>query len=200
MRSARASVVSLEEARTRTAERGQGQLAQPSEPNSTGVSNSATEAAFESGYKDGVATAKAQYAESQQQLGYLIQVLENPVNGLGDDVARELVALSVEIARSVLAQAMRHEPEQITELVSNALTQLPRADKPVAVTAHTDDLSLLKAHAPEHLSGYQIQWVEDSAIDRGSFTVSQDNSDIHGGINAMLQTVLQQLDIDVDPQ
>lgn len=201
MRTAHASIVNLDDARKRSADNNRRSQSTNSQLSDAAANISATsEAAFEAGYKDGIRAAKDQYAERQQQLEYLIQILENPVSGLGDAVASELVSLSVEIARSVLNREIQQNPEQIVEFVSAAMSQLPTADKPVQITVHPEDLHTIKSHSVKDLGQYNIQWVDDSSVIRGSFNISQDASDIHGGIDAMLTTVLEQLNLNVDPQ
>lgn len=121
MRSARASIVNLDDARKRSADSSKSRRSTGQIPEPAAETTATTEAAFEAGYNDGIRTAKEQYAEQQRQLEHLLQILESPVRSLGDEVARELVSLSVEIARSVLNREIQQQPEQIIEFVSAAM-------------------------------------------------------------------------------
>lgn len=150
------------------------------------------------GYTEEMRIALAHIAEQQKQLAILLSALENPVRELNDSVARELLLLSQDIARAVLQKEIEQDPALLSEFVKTAISQLPAAIGPPVVSAHPEDLRILKELGAPALSKVSIEWVEDPRAERGSFEVRRDDSVIHGGIDAMLQRALSQSDSPVD--
>ncbi len=196
IRKAGASVVKLDDARKRSDSLRKSAAAHGQEANSAANAAATSEAAFEAGYNDGIRTANEQYSQRQQQLDYLLQILESPVRGLGEDVASELVSLSIEIARSVLNREIQQNPQEIIQFVASAMSQLPESGMAAQITVHPEDLQLIRKNAGKSLSDYQIEWRDDAGAARGSFKITQNSSVVHGGIEAMLATVLEQLHVD----
>lgn len=197
MRSVKAAVVNLDSAR-RTAATGSTSLPElhstvNAVDNATEAQPESPEAGFEAGYKEGLQAAQEQYTQQQQQLDNLLRAIQQPLQGLGDDVAKELVALSVDIARSLVQHDLQQNPEQLSAFVANAIAQLPAGSAPVVITLHPEDLALITAHSSHALNQYQIDWQEDPSAIRGSFKVTHDASVIQGGIDAMLENVLTQM-------
>lgn len=155
-------------------------------------------AAFEKGYQDGLRVAEQQYKKKQQQLDALLRTLAQPVQSLGDQVAQELVSLAIEIARSIIKREVKLKPAVFSELVASAMTSLPDGEEPAKVILHPEDRKLLSEHASSALDQYNLQWEEVENTSRGSFQIVQSDSVIDGGIEAMLQTVSEQLDVDDD--
>lgn len=166
--------------------------------NSSASGESPEEHVVNTGYTEEMRVALAHIAEQQKQLAILLSALENPVRALNDSVARELLLLSQDIARTVLQREVEQDPALLSEFVKTAISQLPAAIGPPVVSAHPEDLRILKELGAPALSKVSIEWVEDPRAERGSFEVRRDDSVIHGGIDAMLQRALSQSDSTVD--
>lgn len=135
-----------------------------------GIYNQAREEGYRVGFNEGQQKALAE----AQKLGALAQKLEAALGDMEGTVADELLALSLEVARQVVRETVRLQPEAILAVVQEALLQLPHQH--AVIYLNPQDAKLLRDQLGDQLghAGHRIQ--DDPALARGDCLVDAGNA------------------------
>lgn len=156
---------------------------------------------FQKGYNDGLNAGRAEgfaageaagMAEGQQAARQLLSIaakLDTAVNGLDQDIAQEILALSLEVARQILRQAITIKPETVLAVVHDALNQLPHQH--ATIYLHPDDAQLVRNFAGEQLShiGHRIH--EDPRLQRGDVLIEASGAQIDATLATRWRRVVE---------
>jgi flagellar assembly protein FliH len=116
---------------------------------------------YAAGYEEGTARVRME----AMRLHSVIEQLDEALAQLDKQVAQDVLALGVEIARQVVRQAIAIKPEVVVAVVREAINQLPHQH--TAVYLNPDDMSLVRSHAGEQLTHAGHRLFEDAGIARG---------------------------------
>jgi flagellar biosynthesis/type III secretory pathway protein FliH len=114
------------------------------------------------------------------------------------EMERNLAALSVAIARLLVAREIKEEPEIISGLVGKALAQFP-LDQAVRIRVNPLDLSNISGALPGVESrapvsaGREVRWIPDASIGTGGCVVEGPERIVDGRIDAALERVYRRL-------
>jgi len=142
---------------------------------------------YAAGYEEGTARVRMEAA----QLHVLFENLGSALAALDQQVAEELLALALEIARQVVRETLAVKPESILTVVREALRQLPQQHATVFV--HPEDAVLLRSRLSDQLAhaGQRIQ--EDTSLERGGCRIESANSQIDGSLATRWRRVLENM-------
>ncbi|MFA7269795.1 MAG: flagellar assembly protein FliH [Sterolibacterium sp.] len=151
--------------------------------------------ARETGFAAGNA---AGYSEGQQRartegarLVALTAQLDNALTAFDQQVAEDLLALALDVARQVIRQAIAVKPELLLETVQEALRQMhhPHA----TIHLHPEDASLVRSYFGDQLAhaGQRIQ--EDRRLERGGCTIEAGGSQIDASLATRWRRVVETL-------
>lgn len=145
----------------------------------------------EEGYRVGFNEGQQAALAEAQKLAALVQKLDEAIVGMEGEVADELLALSLEIARQVVRETVRLQPEAILAVVKEALLQLPHQH--ATVYLHPDDAALARIHLGEQLAhaGHRVQ--DDPALQRGDCQVEAGNARVDATLENRWQRVVASL-------
>lgn len=149
-------------------------------------------AGVEAGREQGYAEGQAQAHEEAARLGALANDLEQAFAGLDRDVAEELMALAIEMARQMVRRTLAEHPESILDTIRAALTQLPQANAHIRL--HPEDLALVRTHLSEGPGGqtsHRLQ--EDPALGRGEFRIEVAGAQIDGTLETRWRRILESI-------
>lgn len=118
-------------------------------------------AGFSSGYGEGQVQARSEGA----RLLELTTKLDSAMTQFDQQVAKDLLALALEVARQVIRQSLAVKPELLLEVVRETLSQMPQVH--VTIHLHPEDASLVRSYLGDQLShaGHRIH--EDRRLARG---------------------------------
>lgn len=148
-------------------------------------------AGLEAGCKAGYADGKARVEAEAERLHGLADDLDQALGHLDTEVAEDLLALSIEIARQVLQHTLAAHPDGIVDTVRAALAQLPQAHAQIRL--HPDDLALIREHLGEQLGHGGHRLIEDSGIARGGCRVEASGAQIDATMETRWRRVLESL-------
>lgn len=160
---------------------------------------SAYQSGFDSGRIDGLkAGHAAAAAEARQAAAFLAQAISRFDSGVADlerVVADELLALTVEIARKVIGQALVVQPKVILETIREALAHLPAQHAVIHLSAA--DAALVRSNAGEQLTraGHRIH--EDPQLGRGDVVIEAGGAHLDCRLATRWQRIIATLDQDV---
>ena len=132
------------------------------------------------GYAAGLKLAQAQ----AQALRTLLASLPAALQAAEREVADDLLALALDIARQMVGQALVTEPEHILTLVRELLRTEPTLSGTPRLLMHVDDAALVQQHLADdlHAAGWRIR--TDLTISRGGCRVHAAS----GALDATLET------------
>lgn len=148
------------------------------------IYSQAREEGYRVGFNEGQQTALAE----AQKLTALVQKLDESIQGMEGEVAQELLNLSLEVARQVVRETVRLQPEAILAVVREALLQLPHQH--ATIYLHPEDAALLRSNLGEQLAhaGHRIH--DDAALQRGDCLVESGNARVDATVDHRWQRVV----------
>lgn len=141
---------------------------------------------FEQGLAEGRAQAARELAEHRARLEALLEHLHKPLASLDTSVEEQLVELTLEIGATLFRAQIDERPEQVREIVKEAVQMLPVATNDVSVCVHPDDAALLSGD-----TSAQAAWeiVEDISVQRGGCRVTTTSSDVDATVAGRLEAL-----------
>lgn len=122
--------------------------------------------------------------ESVQRVDGVLQGLDDSFKQLQSGVAQELLNLACDIARQVVRQELRSQPQALLPVIREALDMLVDESRPVTVRLNPADFELLdEALRAEHGAHSRIQWLGDASIAQGDVKVESGGAEIDGGLD-----------------
>jgi flagellar assembly protein FliH len=163
-----------------------GGVALPTASQVEGIQQQARNEGYQAGHAEGLQKA----AGENQRVADLLGVFEQQID---EQVARELLALSLDIARQVLHQALKVNPELLLGVVREAIGTLPHVNQGAHLILHPDDAALVRDRMGEQLahSGWKI--FEDARIERGGARIETANSQIDASLETRWNRVVAAL-------
>ncbi|MFN3883371.1 MAG: flagellar assembly protein FliH [Rhodocyclaceae bacterium] len=157
------------------------------------------QAGFHAGYEDGMkrgyeAGQSAVRAEAER-LGQAAAQLDDALKEFDQQVADELVALAIEIARQVVRHEVKTRPETIVGVVGEALAQLPHQH--AAIHLNPDDAALVRASIGEALAHAGHRIFEDPRLKPGDCLLEAGGSQIDASLPTRWRRVIEALGNDV---
>jgi len=156
------------------------------------IHQQAHEEGYQAGYAEGAQRArdeeqKACDAEQKARdeagrLAALIEVLDNELQQVDEQVAQNLLDLSMELAKQMLQQALKVKPELLLSVVNEAIGELPHFSQHAHLILHPADAELVRSKMGEQLvhTGWKI--FEDAQMDRGGCKVETAHSQIDASL------------------
>jgi flagellar assembly protein FliH len=153
------------------------------------------EEGLSAGHEEGFATGEvAGFAEGQQAANQLLSLASSLNQTLADfdqQIAEELLALALEIARQMLRQVVSVKPETILAVVQEALTQLPHHH--AAIYLHPEDANLVRRYSGDQLShaGHRIN--EDTQLYRGDVVIEANGAQVDATLATRWRRIVETL-------
>lgn len=148
--------------------------------------------AFEAGYRKGAAEGHQQAAAQLRPVleGFAagVQELRQLRGRMRREAERDVVRLSVAIARRILHRELTVDPAALLGIVKAALERL-EAQEVDRLRVHPSDAELLRQHLAEAGLAERIQLVADARLGRGAAVLETS----HGALDASLETQLEEI-------
>ena len=146
--------------------------------------------AWQKGHSDGVEAGTQSVTERVDRLDQLLKALSRPFDQLDETVEKQLVELSMAVARQLFRREIRIDPTHIVGVVREAIQLLPIASRQVKLHLHPEDAAIVR-EALVPVDG-EPQWtiVEDTLMTRGGCNVTTENSQVDATAESRLQAVV----------
>jgi flagellar assembly protein FliH len=148
--------------------------------------------AYQGGFSEGTALGKQQAAAELQpvleRMGKCLAELASMRSGMRRDGERDLVKLSIAIARRVLHRELTLDPESIEGLIKVALEKLESRELS-RVRVHPDQASTIRALLERH-SGAKVEVVPDTTLSKGDVLFET----AHGALDASVDAQLSEIE------
>jgi len=145
------------------------------------------EAGRAEGYAEGRARAEAEAA----RLAGLADSMDEALRELDGEIAEQLMALAIEMARRMVKLTIAQHPESILETVRAALLQLPQGHAHIQL--HPDDLALVRELLGEQLAhaGHRLQ--ENARLARGECLIDGQGAQVDATLATRWRRVLESI-------
>jgi flagellar assembly protein FliH len=130
-----------------------------------------TEQAYQTGLAEGVRRGVLQAAADVERLQALVGALQRSRADSERELAGEVLALALELARQMTRRAFKVRPELIVPVVQDALARAVQPALQATVTVHPEDAALLREHLAEQLVAGGWSIAEDAQMARGGCTL-----------------------------
>lgn len=149
------------------------------------------EQARKEGYDAGYAEGSVAVRTEAGHLAAACARVDAAFGPLEGEVAEELLALAIEIARQVVRGELVARPEILLDVVREALTQLPHQH--AVIYLHPEDASLVRSHLGDALvhTGHRIN--EDPQLSRGDCVMEAGSSQLDGTVATRWRRVIEAL-------
>lgn len=147
---------------------------------------------WEQGLSEGRQAARGELKLQADRLQRIIEQLASPLAQAGQDVQDELVNLAMAIARQVVVRELSTQPEQIRDVVTQAIAALPAGNRHLRIHLHPEDAHLLIENIDVHEGG---SWkiIEDVSLTRGGCIVDAGATRIDARLETRLQDIFGRL-------
>lgn len=158
------------------------------------IRRQAHEEGRKAGHAAGYAAGQAAAKKEAERLGQAARQLEEALTNLDQQVAEELLALALEVARQVVRREISAHPEAILDVVREALGQLPHLH--TAIYLNPEDASLVRSYLGDSLAhaGHRIH--EDPKLKRGDCALEAGGSHVEGTVATRWRRVLEGMGIE----
>jgi len=158
------------------------------------------EAGHAAGLAAGMSAAQAQaqpLLEGVQRQAALLEgmlaSLSRPFEELDAEVERQLVHLTLSVARHLIRRELRIEPAQVIAIIRESVALLPAAARDVRVHVHPQDAATVREKLAS--PGAEPAWtlVEDPVMSRGGCRVTTETAQIDARMETRIQSVIGDL-------
>jgi flagellar assembly protein FliH len=152
------------------------------------------------GYADGFAAgnteanklSQATLKQSVEHLESIFNIAAQPLDALDEAVEEQLLNLALEVGEALFRQEMQISPENVINIIKDAIALLPIANATVAIHLHPDDATLVATHKSEELpSTWQI--VSDEKIEPGGCRITAESSDVDATLANRVELIRTQI-------
>lgn len=128
-----------------------------------------------------------------QRLNEVLHAAQNAVQGLQQQMAPDLLQLATDIARQVVRQELRCNPQALQPVVAEALDMLGAETKPALVRLNPEDFKHLEAHLRASLPNPKVEWLADPSVPAGGCLVESQGAQIDGSLERRWQRAVAAL-------
>lgn len=142
--------------------------------------------AHEEGYQAGI-------AEASQRMNTLLAAMEQALQQNDNEIAQELLNLSLAVAQKLVQQSLKTNPEILLSTLREAIGNLPHFNQGAHLLLHPEDAAMVRTAMGEQLghSGWKI--FEDNQITRGGVRVETSHSQIDATLENRWQRIVASL-------
>jgi len=151
------------------------------------------QAGLQTGKRDGYAAGQATAKEEAARIGKAASELDRALQEFDQQVADELLALAVEIARQVVRHEITARPDVILGVVNEALTYLPHQH--AAIHLNPEDASLVRSYLGDALSHAGHRILEEPTLKPGDCLLEAGSSQIDASAGTRWRRVIESLGI-----
>lgn len=162
-----------------------GAVVLPTAAQIAGIQQQAHDEGYQAGYAAG--------AQAAQRMTALANAMEQAMQQADQQIVQDMLALSLEVARQMVQETLKVNPEILLDIINSAISSLPHFNQGAHLIMHPDDAALVREKMGEQLahSGWKI--FENAQIERGGMKVETANSQIDATVATRWQHIVTAL-------
>jgi flagellar assembly protein FliH len=151
---------------------------------------------MEEGQKAGLAANQEAAKPYFTALNHLVETLTGEQLHKDEEVAREVLALSVVMAQQILRNALKIKPELILDAIREALKTLPALNGQYTVVTHPDTANTVRDWLEQEQKQTTWRVQEDAQMEPGDFRFDSTFTELDGTLRTRWQELIANLDAD----
>ncbi len=141
------------------------------------------------GHAEGRAEGLREAAAEAARLRALADAFTQALAGADEQISRQILELSLDLARAMLKSALAVRPELVLPVIREAVRYLPAVQQPALLCLHPDDAALAQRHMGDELTRSGWQLANDPQLEPGGCRIETPGNQI----DATLPTRWQRL-------
>ncbi len=133
---------------------------------------------FNDGYEAGRQEAESEVKTEVAKLQALLSELGQNLQLIDQQVSEDLLALALDLAKKMISQALKIQPEIILPIVQEAMRCLPSTTQHPHLFLHPDDAKLIRQHLADQISQDHWEIRENDQLSRGGCYIEVNGSSI----------------------
>lgn len=146
-------------------------------------------AGVQAGYTEGKARAQAEAARVRQ----IAHAADAALQALGDTIAQKTVALAIAIAQKIIQRDIESHPENVVDVVRDALTLLPDGAERIRIIVNSADVALVQENMTQTGTLTDSTVVGSNEVQRGGCRITSPCGDIDATLETRIARVLEVL-------
>ncbi|MBK9392651.1 MAG: flagellar assembly protein FliH [Uliginosibacterium sp.] len=142
---------------------------------------------YAAGYEEGSARGRMEAAELHQ----LVQSFDQALGQFDQEVAEEIQALAIEIARQIVRDTLTTKPESVLVVVREALLHMPQQS--ALIHAHPDDVDIIRKYLVEHYDSIHHRVIEDGSVSQGGCLIEASGAMVDAQIQTRWKRIVENL-------
>jgi flagellar assembly protein FliH len=147
------------------------------------IQRQAHEEGYQAGYAEGYQTGNAEgtqagNTETSRRCTELMDSMAQALQQADQEIAQDLLKLSLEVARQMVQQTLKTNPEILLNIIREAISSLPHFNQGAHLVLHPDDATMFRTSMGEQLSHSGWKIFEDAQLARGGARVETAHSQI----------------------
>lgn len=128
-----------------------------------------------------------------ERLQNILQIAQREVQGLQQKMAPDVLQLACDIARQVVRQELRSNPQALMPVVREAMDMLSAESKPVAARLNPEDWEQLKDALKAEFPQPKIEWLADPSVLPGDCKLESAGAQVDGSLEKRWQRAVAAL-------
>jgi len=153
------------------------------------------EAGHQEGYTAGFQEGSKEGTASANQLAVLLESFKERLTNAEQELAEDLLALSLQIADQIMMTALHIQPELLLPVVRQAIQTLPQTNQPIRICVNDKDAELLERFLTEQGIQEHCKIVGDPTIQAGGCKIESESSLIDATLKNRRERVLSSIGI-----
>lgn len=145
------------------------------------------------GYQEGKQAADTETKNEIKHIQSILTELDQELHQIDQKVAQDLLTLALDLAKTMIKNALQIRPELVLPIVQEAIGQLPHAAQHPRLFLHPDDALLVSNHLKDELSQADWKVCQDEKIERGGCRIEATGSEVDGSLSTRWQQILATL-------
>jgi flagellar assembly protein FliH len=143
---------------------------------------------FALGQQAGLAEASTRSDEDAERMQQLTQSFDTTLGDVEREAAQDILDLAMDIAKAMLKNALRIQPQLVLPVIKSALQSIPISQQPI-LTVHPEDAALVRQALHEIIDKGKWEIVEDERIDRGGCTIDTATNQVDATVASRWQQI-----------
>jgi len=148
---------------------------------------------YNQGHAAGLEAGRAEALREAARLQSVANAFGAEVARADEAVAHDLLALALDVAKSMLKTALKVRPELVLPIVSEAIRYLPSLQQPAVLALHPQDAAVVRTYMKDELekSGWRI--TEDMQVEPGGCRIETASNQIDATMPVRWQRITDAL-------
>lgn len=161
---------------------------------------------FEEGLKKGLEEGRNQgyqeafdksYQEESEKASHYIETLKQLTGSFQSDlqkaherIANDILALSIDLAKAMVKEALHLKPEVIVPIVKDAIDAIPSLERPAKLCLNKEDIAIVQKALGSELQGWQLVEAE---MERGSCKIETSTNQVDNQLETRWKRLMAHL-------